>query len=116
MNWLTLTSFTILIRAALVGLLTFGSLANAMITLEEKTHGNVLVGDNLQMYSELPQKCAQKCSSDSIIKLGACNDCLGSVILTNGVPATDSPPMSCEPIRFCETKTVFLDLNLPPPK
>ena len=101
MNCLTLTSFTILIRAVLIGLLTFGSSANAMITLEEKTHGTELVGDNLQMYSELPQKCAQKCSSDSIMKLGVCNDCLGSVILINGVTAIDSPPMSGEPIRFC---------------
>ena len=116
MNFFTLTSFTILIRAIAIGLLTFGSSVNATITLEEKTHGIELVGDYLQMHLELPQKCAQECSSDSIMKLGVCNDCLGSVILTNGVPAIDSPPMSCEPMRFFKTTTVVLDLNLPPPK
>ncbi len=116
MNFLTLTPLTILIRAVLIGLLTFGSSANAMVTLEEKTHGIELVSDNLQMHSEWPQKCAQQCSSDSIMKLSVCNDCLGSVILANGVPAIDSPPMSCEPMRFFETTTVFSDLNLPPPK
>ena len=116
MNFFYLTPFTILIRALLIGLLTFGWSANATITLEEKTHGIVLVGDDLQMHSELPQKCAQECSTDSIMKLGVCNDCLGSVILTNGVAAIDSPPMSCEPMRFFEATTVFLDLNLPPPK
>ena len=116
MNFFYLTPFTILIRAILIGLLTFGWSANATITLEEKTHGIELVGDDLQMHSELPQKCAQECSTDSIMKLGVCNDCLGSVILTNGVAAIDSPPMSCEPMRFFEATTVFLDLNLPPPK
>ena len=116
MNFMTLTPFTILIRAVLIGLLTFGSSANAMITLEGKAHGIELLGDDLQMHSELPQKCAQECSSDSTMKLGVCNDCLGSAILTNGVPAINSPSMSCEPMRFFETATVFLDLNLPPPK
>ena len=116
MNLFTLTSFTILIRAIAIGLLTFGSSVNATITLEEKTHGIELVGDYLQMHLELPQKCAQECSSDSIMKLGVCNDCLGSVILTNGVPAIASPPMSCEPTRVFKPPTGVRDLNLPPPK
>ena len=116
MNVVTLTPFTIFIRALLIGLLTFGSSANAMMTLEEKTLGVELVGDGLQMHSELSQKCPKNCSSDSVIELGVCNDCLGSVILTSGIPTIDSPPVSRELMRFFETATVFLDLNLPPPK
>ena len=116
MNCMPLTPFTILIRAVLIGLLTFGSSANAMIALEENAQGIEILGDDLQMQPELPQKCAQECSSDSTMKLGVCNDCLGSAILTNDVSAINSPSRSCEPMRFFETATVFLDLNLPPPK
>lgn len=108
--------FILLIKCSLIGLLTFGSSVNAMTTWDEKSHGTELVGDNLQMRSELPQKCAQECSSDSIMKLGVCNDCLGSVILTKGVPAIDSPPTSCKLVRIFEPARVFFDLNLPPPK
>ena len=106
----------LLIKCSLIGLLTFGSSVNAMMKWHEKPHGTELVGDNLQMHLELPQKCAQECSSDSIMKLGVCNDCLGSVILKNGVPAIDSPPTSCKLVRIFEPAPVFLDLNLPPPK
>ena len=67
MNVVTLTPFTIFIRALLIGLLTFGSSANAMMTLEEKNLGVELVGDGLQMHSELSQKCPKNCSSDSVI-------------------------------------------------
>ena len=108
--------FILLIKCSLIGLLTFGSSVNAMMTWHEKSHGTELVGDNLQMRSELPKKCAQVCSSDSIMKLGVCNDCLGSVILTNGVPAIDSPPTSCKLVQIFEPGRVFFDLNLPPPE
>ena len=108
--------FTLLIKCALIGFLTFGSSVNAMMTWHEKSHGIELVGDNLQMRSELPKKCAQECPSDSIMKLGVCNDCLGSVILKNGVPAIDSPPTSYKLVRIFEPARVFFDLNLPPPK
>lgn len=108
--------FTLLIKCLLIGLLAFGSPVNAMMTWHGKSHGTELVGNDLQTHSELPQKCAQECSSDSITKLGACNDCLGSAVLTNGVPAIDSPTTSWEPMRLVETATIFLDPNLPPPK
>ena len=108
--------FTLLIKVSLIALLAFGPSVNAMMMWQEKSHGIELLDDDLQMQSELPQKCAQECSSDSTMKLGVCNDCLGSAILTNGVLAINSPSMSCEPMRFFETATVFLDLNLPPPK
>ena len=108
--------FTLLIRCSLIGFLAFGSSVNAMMTLHEKSHGTELVGDYLQMHSEWPQKCAQEYSSDSIMKLGACNDCLGSVILTNGVPAIDSPLPSCKLVRIFEPARVFFDLKLPPLK
>ena len=87
-----------------------------MMTLEEKTLGVELVGDDLQMHSELSQKCPKNCSSDSVIELGVCNDCLGSVILTNGVPAINSPPTSSKLVWIFEPARVFFDLNLPPPK
>ena len=108
--------FILLIKCSLIGLLTFGSSVNAMMTWHGKSHGTELVGNDLQTHSELPQKCAQECSSDSIMKLGVCTDCLGSAVLTHGVPAIGSPPTAWEPMKLVETATIFLDPNLPPPK
>ena len=108
--------FTLLIKCSLIAILAFGPSVHAVMTWHEKYHGIELVGDNLQMSSELPQKCAQECSSDSLMKLGGCNDCLGSVILTNGVPAISSPPTSSKLVWIFEPARIFFDLNLPPPK
>ena len=116
MIFLTLAPFTILIRVLLVGILTFASSANAMTTWDENSHGSALFGDALQLDSELPGKCIQYCSSDLVMTIGVCNDCLGSVILTSGVPAIDSHPASCKLMQIFEPATVFFDLNLPPPK
>ena len=116
MNYGGSAIFTLLLKCLLIGLLAFGSSVNAMVTWHEKSHGTELVANDLQTHSELPQKCAQECSSDSIMKLGVCANCLGSAILTNRVPAIESSPTSWDPMRLVETATIVLDTNLPPPR
>ena len=116
MGLIALTPVMIVIRVLLIGLLSFGSSANAMITWDEPPHSSALVGEALQLDSESLGESVQDCSSGSAMKLGVCNACSGSAILTSGVPAVDSHPTSCELVRIFEPVRVFFDIDPPPPK